>query len=140
MIRRPPRSTRTDTLFPYTTLFRSVVAVFAGPGAQQVVVERRAAAGTAVGRRPVQFLHHLRDRLQLLFKDEATHVVMGEAGAFAQGLRPALDRAFAQREGEQTFDEIGSRATAGARLTFQTPSFEAVRTAAPEVDPPRFAN
>src|SRR3546814_4710536 len=27
MIRRPPRSTRTDTLFPYTTLFRSVVGV-----------------------------------------------------------------------------------------------------------------
>src|SRR3546814_1751011 len=24
MIRRPPRSTRTDTLFPYTTLFRSL--------------------------------------------------------------------------------------------------------------------
>src|SRR3546814_6851708 len=31
MIRRPPRSTRTDTLFPYTTLFRS-------PGAQPQVV------------------------------------------------------------------------------------------------------
>src|SRR3546814_2108336 len=27
MIRRPPRSTRTDTLFPYTTLFRSAVAM-----------------------------------------------------------------------------------------------------------------
>src|SRR3546814_3138419 len=26
MIRQPPRSTRTDTLFPYTTLFRSVLA------------------------------------------------------------------------------------------------------------------
>src|SRR3546814_11542050 len=26
MIRRPPRSTRTDTLFPYTTLFRSQIA------------------------------------------------------------------------------------------------------------------
>src|SRR3546814_20764462 len=26
MIRRPPRSTRTDTLFPYTTLFRSKIA------------------------------------------------------------------------------------------------------------------
>src|SRR3546814_15053456 len=26
MIRRPPRSTRTDTLLPYTTLFRSVLA------------------------------------------------------------------------------------------------------------------
>src|SRR3546814_6289690 len=25
MIRRPPRSTRTDTLFPYTTLFRSTI-------------------------------------------------------------------------------------------------------------------
>src|SRR3546814_16931877 len=25
MLRRPPRSTRTDTLFPYTTLFRSLV-------------------------------------------------------------------------------------------------------------------
>src|SRR3546814_19376470 len=30
MIRRPPRSTRTDTLFPYTTLFRSDAAVTAG--------------------------------------------------------------------------------------------------------------
>src|SRR3546814_10074742 len=27
MIRRPPRSTRTDTLFPYTTLFRSLSAI-----------------------------------------------------------------------------------------------------------------
>src|SRR3546814_3496053 len=26
MIRRPPRSTRTDTLFPYTTLFRSAIS------------------------------------------------------------------------------------------------------------------
>src|SRR3546814_1975431 len=26
MLRRPPRSTRTDTLFPYTTLFRSLLA------------------------------------------------------------------------------------------------------------------
>src|SRR3546814_14546626 len=30
MIRRPPRSTRTDTLFPYTTLFRSHVAARRG--------------------------------------------------------------------------------------------------------------
>src|SRR3546814_20917789 len=35
MIRRPPRSTRTDTLFPYTTLFRSV----------QVEVHHRVGAG-----------------------------------------------------------------------------------------------
>src|SRR3546814_9411155 len=30
MIRRPPRSTRTDTLFPYTTLFRSFGRDFGG--------------------------------------------------------------------------------------------------------------
>src|SRR3546814_19320554 len=30
MIRRPPRSTRTDTLFPYTTLFRSDDGIFSG--------------------------------------------------------------------------------------------------------------
>src|SRR3546814_6302554 len=34
MLRRPPRSTRTDTLFPYTTLFRS-------PQAQRIAVLRR---------------------------------------------------------------------------------------------------
>src|SRR3546814_3568493 len=30
MIRRPPRSTRTDTLFPYTTLFRSLAHMLIG--------------------------------------------------------------------------------------------------------------
>src|SRR3546814_733755 len=33
MIRRPPRSTRTDTLFPYTTLFRSFGELLAARGA-----------------------------------------------------------------------------------------------------------
>src|SRR3546814_4932342 len=50
MIRRPPRSTRTDTLFPYTTLFRSVariegehplVTLEAGTGAQPHVERER---------------------------------------------------------------------------------------------------
>src|SRR3546814_14549235 len=35
MIRRPPRSTRTDTLFPYTTLFRSLMRI--GPGQPEVL-------------------------------------------------------------------------------------------------------
>src|SRR3546814_3356529 len=35
MIRRPPRSTRTDTLFPYTTLFRSKLVGAAGFGPGQ---------------------------------------------------------------------------------------------------------
>src|SRR3546814_8990529 len=45
-IRRPPRSTRTDTLFPDTTLFRSHL-----PQALEVAERRRPAAGGA-GRRP----------------------------------------------------------------------------------------
>src|SRR3546814_13598951 len=36
MIRRPPRSTRTDTLFPYTTLFRSRMLKAAGQEAPDV--------------------------------------------------------------------------------------------------------
>src|SRR3546814_3898509 len=43
MIRRPPRSTRTDTLFPYTTLFRSA----------PVGAWRRMAGGDEPCRRPV---------------------------------------------------------------------------------------
>src|SRR3546814_11913667 len=46
MIRRPPRSTRTDTLFPYTTLFRSL----AEAGHEQVGrCFRRGRGGVAVG-------------------------------------------------------------------------------------------
>src|SRR3546814_14270062 len=49
MIRRPPRSTRTDTLFPYTTLFRSLEVAAAGghnllmqgpPGAGKTLLAR----------------------------------------------------------------------------------------------------
>src|SRR3546814_4551462 len=49
MIRRPPRSTRTDTLFPYTTLFRSLsiadnvwLAAFARRGSWRGLAWRRA--------------------------------------------------------------------------------------------------
>src|SRR3546814_18567582 len=50
MIRRPPRSTRTDTLFPYTTLFRSALRRGIEPdvrrgGIAQVPGTRRAGAG-----------------------------------------------------------------------------------------------
>src|SRR3546814_2158194 len=38
MIRRPPRSTRTDTLFPYTTLFRSTAPARARPTLRQAVL------------------------------------------------------------------------------------------------------
>src|SRR3546814_2549533 len=53
MIRRPPRSTRTDTLFPYTTLFRShrpscrALGRGNGPAPGQRIFSRKACAGTA---------------------------------------------------------------------------------------------
>src|SRR3546814_9390521 len=45
MIRRPPRSTRTDTLFPYTTLFRSWRPVRAFDDSAQVFIEFPAGIG-----------------------------------------------------------------------------------------------
>src|SRR3546814_1920847 len=45
MIRRPPRSTRTDTLFPYTTLFRSRSEV---PGGRMRARAQRAALDLSV--------------------------------------------------------------------------------------------
>src|SRR3546814_4874639 len=56
MIRRPPISTRTDTLFPYTTLFRSPTAARAPAhhrhGAARLPAERR-----RIARRPAPALY-----------------------------------------------------------------------------------
>src|SRR3546814_11112706 len=51
MIRRPPRSTRTDTLFPYTTLFRSVDRLVRRPGGDQdtAAIERAVIGGREIG-------------------------------------------------------------------------------------------
>src|SRR3546814_10287180 len=49
MIRRPPRSTRTDTLFPYTTLFRSPEADRSAVLAVKAVVDRIRAEARAAG-------------------------------------------------------------------------------------------
>src|SRR3546814_4460891 len=45
MIRRPPRSTRTDTLFPYTTRFRSNGKQFQQSGQRDRECEQRGPAG-----------------------------------------------------------------------------------------------
>src|SRR3546814_5442854 len=45
MIRRPTCSTRTDTLCPYTTLFRSAAAGVAGGAGRVVIIPRQARAG-----------------------------------------------------------------------------------------------
>src|SRR3546814_15903462 len=63
MIRRPPRSTRTDTLFPYTTLFRSrgvdtFIETSGAPPALQTAITNTGERGSVVvpawyGTRPV---------------------------------------------------------------------------------------
>src|SRR3546814_18693009 len=60
MIRRPPISTRTDTLFPYTTLFRSIASakgeMLANPeqaAAQALAAERRIRSDPAVPDRAI---------------------------------------------------------------------------------------
>src|SRR3546814_14731057 len=69
MIRRPPRSTRTDTLFPYTTLFRSLEAALheadhlVAPAGRQdevgvVVVERQQPLAPGGEAEEIGFLLH----------------------------------------------------------------------------------
>src|SRR3546814_5735567 len=48
MIRRPPRSTRTDTLLPYTTLFRSGFQLLHGGGAESVAGRQQHALAFAL--------------------------------------------------------------------------------------------
>src|SRR3546814_4339934 len=65
MIRRPPRSTRTDTLFPYTTLFRSAslnAGLVADP--RQNPGPRRALARRTRGRDPLGRGTHRAQRLR----------------------------------------------------------------------------
>src|SRR3546814_5035643 len=70
MIRRPPRSTRTDTLFPYTTLFRSLVKgalplyLFQHHGGDNLILKK---SGLAIGdlmfeRYPKVSSHRIRGR------------------------------------------------------------------------------
>src|SRR3546814_3298409 len=82
MIRRPPRSTRTDTLFPYTTLFRSArqrdrARRIVDPPIVSVNVSRRRAHAEDAARRE--------DRLDLETLDS------GVAGVLEGGTDAALD-------------------------------------------------
>src|SRR3546814_18580310 len=72
MIRRPPRSTRTDTLFPYTTLFRSP-ALLAGelPVAEPPLLRLGAQA-----LHPTRIHHADRGRRHRLAREDARPVVL----------------------------------------------------------------
>src|SRR3546814_972551 len=100
MIRRPPRSTRTDTLFPYTTLFRSAgrqrgVSQQADLFANRHLGKPRliAAVEQAVG---ILNRHHAR-AAPLSGEREETHhapgILVGEADmAHLAGLHPRIER------------------------------------------------
>src|SRR3546814_4893837 len=85
MIRRPPRSTRTDTLFPYTTRFRSVVA--ADP--VEVDAEDELAAHRSAGPEEVE---HGIDAPEVLGGGEVVDVAQGHQLGVGQRLGQGLAR------------------------------------------------
>src|SRR3546814_10027652 len=78
MIRRPPRSTRTDTLFPYTTLLRSLspttnttqrTRIFPhGPGLKRVGITPRGPTPTSATRRSTCEIGRATSELQSLMR------------------------------------------------------------------------
>src|SRR3546814_1172757 len=83
MIRRPPRSTRTDTLFPYTTLFRSQRQRFVDHRVDDID-ERHAREHSApqFGRLIVNRAHHLSARRAALDRDFDRAGIFGGDQAF----------------------------------------------------------
>src|SRR3546814_507186 len=100
MIRLLPRSTRTDTRFPYTTLFRSVGAREAAKGfdPRDVLVLRRAGDGEDAEDRAE--LRLLVERDAIILREPADNALVRAIGDAV--LRKAIERRPAmQREGKQ---------------------------------------
>src|SRR3546814_20592764 len=92
MIRRPPRSTRTDTLFPYTTLFRSPFNAVHGELCQgKAVAEPECSQFSGLDDQPVR-AETLFDLFQDLYREGVGHAVrrnVGRLGGAAhQGAQP----------------------------------------------------
>src|SRR3546814_17132497 len=85
MIRPPPRSTRTATLFPYTTLFRSaaVTGIPPAPGVAELLQD----AQDGVSRRLM--LQKVADTLEILFK----HYLSEQTPTFKKQMKHLVRRA-----------------------------------------------
>src|SRR3546814_14476058 len=95
MIRRPPRSTRTDTLFPYTTLFRSLR--FSGRRMEGPASPPEKAAGGEHRmdrfRRDVRQLAGARHPRQVMSRDRLLDLVRGrEADIFDRAIDNLVSR------------------------------------------------
>src|SRR3546814_20893508 len=76
MIRRPPRSTRTDTLFPYPTLFRSILpGIVAGPRIEKVISARAETLGISYKEMEKQYLDKVSLRRMVTAQDVANTVM-----------------------------------------------------------------
>src|SRR3546814_8112182 len=77
MIRRPPRSTRTDTLFPYPTLFRSTRRLCLRSWGEAIAGKGNGLANVGVGARIGTGME--RQRILRKFADEAARGAVGLA-------------------------------------------------------------
>src|SRR3546814_7463491 len=104
MIRRPPRSTRTDTLFPYTTLFRSH-----RPSAAPRDAARRQHHAVADGRDRFVGVEECRDmRLQQRILKIGSHALRMSARQQQRIERSRIDRRVRQRRSEEHTSELQS--------------------------------
>src|SRR3546814_593874 len=78
MIRRPPRSTRTDTLFPYTTLFRSARQADRKQSAIRPRRRKRGAKGAA-RLPPRQFRRRKRDEIRRVVTQAQLQAALADA-------------------------------------------------------------
>src|SRR3546814_5915335 len=103
MIRRPPRSTRTDTLFPYTTLFRSDLDDGVVRGARGRLV---AAAAIGEDAPEDQHEHEHRDSRHRRHQDRIVHPV--RAVAVGRHLNLEAHPAVARLRSEEHTSELQS--------------------------------
>src|SRR3546814_17439449 len=101
MIRRPPRSTRTDTLFPYTTLFRSVrhqfqrrlaIAVDRADGGAARIAVQRVLDARILAQHRAELRHQLADPARQPRFGIARGPQQRRAALFPQTLEPELYR------------------------------------------------
>src|SRR3546814_17280871 len=104
MIRRPPRPKRTDTLFPYTTLFRSPCET--GDGADLILAVADAVTIFADARKFVQILRRDADAFRFAFKNLAQRLARETRDLALEGADARLARVIAAQLAQYLF-EIG---------------------------------